>query len=388
MTAGHLSGAGQGVGDLAPDQRHLGRRLVIGLGGEEADEPGLSGGPAVGAEPLDPDIVHIGAAMDAGADIGLGHGHRLGQVQLLLHGFGQHGRLIGAAQHGSLGIGQNPQTDPRLRQGRLSLIAAVLAARVVVVPGPEKDEMVVLKPFQEVDMLRQDIGRDPVRIGLKMGDRPMHQRRHAGVAFHRTGHVLQGQGHAFAQGVAPFLRQGIHDHDDGGLAPAVFCGHRMVHGPDRYAGVGQLAHDAVDEKRPVVLDDDQNIITQRNAVHAVKRRQGDARGFAVGPALGPAPGHGEQAGHVAPAQVGRLVGGIVFPGLTQEVLARAGQCAGGQLVEAGFQRLQGDGLRVRGGRFAGHGQVSCGRDLSNRSPEIGGRLGRFAASARGLSRPR
>ena len=231
--------------------------------------------------------------------------------------------------------------------------------------------MVVLQPLQEIDMLRQDIRRDPVRIRLKMDDRPVHQGCHAGVALDCTGHVFQGQGHAFAQGVASLLRQGIQNHDDGGLAPALFLGHGVEHRPHRHAGVGQFAHHAVDQKGPVVLDDDQDVISQRGTVHAVKGRQGDAGGFAVGPALGPAPCKSQQAGHVAPAQFGRLVGGIVVPGLTQEVPGRTGQRARQELVEAGLQRLQGDCLRVRGGHFAGHGQVSCGRDPSNGPPEMG-----------------
>ncbi|MNS90522.1 hypothetical protein D3C72_1245760 [compost metagenome] len=91
VAARRLPGALQGVGHLAPDQRHLLGHLVIGFGGEQADETGLARGLAVRAVTLDADVVHVGAAMDARAHIGLGHGDRLALVQLTLHGRGQDG---------------------------------------------------------------------------------------------------------------------------------------------------------------------------------------------------------------------------------------------------------------------------------------------------------
>ncbi|MNU00123.1 hypothetical protein D3C86_2127550 [compost metagenome] len=47
--------------------------------------------------------------MDARADVGLGHGHRLAEVQLALHGGGQDGRFRGAAQDATFGIAQDAE---------------------------------------------------------------------------------------------------------------------------------------------------------------------------------------------------------------------------------------------------------------------------------------
>jgi hypothetical protein len=366
VRAFQLARAGQGVGHLAADQRHFRRGLVIGLGGEQADEAGLARGAAVGAEALDPDVVHVGPAVDARADVGLGDRDRLGQVQLALHLLGQDRRFGGAAQHSALRVRQHAQADAGLGQGRLGLVAAVLAARIVVVTGAEEDEMVRRQPAQEFEVLGQDFGVDAGGRGLEVGDRTGDQLVHGGVVGHRCAHIGQGLGHGLAQGVAALLRQGVDDDDDHRDAAGRPLDDRVVHRTHGDAGLGQLAHDAVDQEGLVVLDDGQDVIAGGRARGAGVRPDADAgRGRRI--ALGDrTPHRGQQSGEVGAVQLRRLVCGVVLQHLGQVgLLSRAGRMTV-RGCEIRLQRLQVDRLRERGGGGAGHGQVSYGAARAGR----------------------
>ncbi len=67
--------------DLAPDQGDRGGRLVIGLGGEQADEADLAVRPSVRAVPLDADVIHRAAPVHPRAQVGLGH-HQRGVAEI------------------------------------------------------------------------------------------------------------------------------------------------------------------------------------------------------------------------------------------------------------------------------------------------------------------
>ena len=93
VAGGRLTGPGQHIGHLLPDQGHLGRRLIIGLGGEQPDQPHLAHGPAVRPVALDPDIVEIGPPVYARDAVGLGHHQRLGRIHHPLERGGQDRRF-------------------------------------------------------------------------------------------------------------------------------------------------------------------------------------------------------------------------------------------------------------------------------------------------------
>ncbi|MNI04398.1 hypothetical protein D3C73_573200 [compost metagenome] len=322
MAARGLVGAGQGVGHLAPDQRHLMSHDVIGFMGEQADEAGLAHGPALVVEALDPDVVHIGPPVHARAHIALGHGDRLALVQLGLHGRRQHGRLIGAAQDAALGVAEHAQAVDRLVQRGLGLIGAVGTARVVVLACAQEDEMVVLDPAQESQVLLQHLGRHADRrMRLQAGDLDAHGLQHGGVVAHGGAHVGQGRGQALAQGVAALLRQGVDDDDDQGVAaPGLDLDDRVEQGADGDAGLGQFAQDAVDQEGAVVLQDQGLVIAGVDALGVDQGADGDAGGLAGLAGLGAAPGAGQKHRQVLAAQLGRLVRGVVVEGLGQQSL--------------------------------------------------------------------
>ena len=62
-----LAGSGQHILDLAPQERNVLHRIVVGFRGEEADETDLATGLAVGAVPAHADVVHVRAAVDRGS---------------------------------------------------------------------------------------------------------------------------------------------------------------------------------------------------------------------------------------------------------------------------------------------------------------------------------
>ena len=360
VAARRLVRAGQGVGHLAAQQRHLGRQLVVGLGREQADEAGFARRLAVRAVTLDPDVVHVSPAMHARAGVGLGHRDRLRQIQLAAHLVRQDRGLGRAAQHGALGVRQYAKALAGLAERRLGLVVAVGGARIVVVARAQEDEMVALQPFQEGDVLvphRLIDGRG--RGGLQTLDRLAHQARHGLVVGDGGVDVGQALGQALAQDVATLLRHAVDDQHDDRQATTVQIDHRVEQGAHRDGGLGQGAHDAVDQEGGVRLDDADQVIVQRLAVHPMHRTDSDGRGRRFG-AIGPGrrPGRGQQGGQVLAAQFGRLVSGVILVRLGQiDLLRRAGPGSDdpgeGRLQRGLGDRLD-DGLAQIGG---GHGRA-------------------------------
>ena len=305
--------------------------------------------------------------MDAAAQIGLGHGDRVRQVDLALHLGGQDGGLRGAPQNRPLGIAQDADAGGGLVQRGLGRIAAVRGARIVVVAGAQEDEGVVVERAQELQVLGHDLRVDAAGAGFQMGDRARHQFVHGRVVGDGRVHVGQGLFDAGLERLAAFGRQGIDDKDDqgftgvgGSLARAVGLSgqiqDRVEQSADRNAGVRQFAHDAVDQEGPVVLDDAKDVIGGRAAPGGGQRLDQDP-GFARRPAFSPAPGVGQNGADVFSRQLRRLVLGVVFPGLDDEGLLQPveGPSASQSLREGPLQRLRAGGLGG-GAEVAGHGQ--------------------------------
>ena len=212
-------GLGQHAIELGADQRHLAGRPVIGLGGEQADETHLAGGLAVGAVALDPHIVHVAAPVDQAAHVGLGDHH--GRVGQALADLGrQHRRLGGAAQHGALGIAQHAQAVLRLVERLLGRIVAIGQARVLVDPGAQIDEVLVVQPVEEGHVL---FPRGHLRLArqgpcAQFGGGLAHQGQHGGEVVDRGPHVRQGRLHPLDQGRLAVGADPVQHYLDHGFA--------------------------------------------------------------------------------------------------------------------------------------------------------------------------
>ena len=315
--------------------------------------------------------------MDAGPGIGLGHGDRVRQVQLALHLAGQDGRLIGAAQDGAFGIAQNAQTLAGLGQGRLGLIAAVCRARIVIVAGAEEDEMIVIQPVEEGHRLGDDLGINAGRMRFQMGHGLRHQLPHGPMVGGGRRDVRQGDGEAFAEAVAPLLRQRVHHNDDDGLARLSGAGlalagrvtrdvgDRVEHGANGHAGLGQFAHDAVHEEGPVVLNDQDPVKGGCSPICPVQGAHLDPGGLTGLPDGGGGPGLGEKSREVLQRNLGCLIGVVILQRLGQKVLDQGIGLFARCLFKALAQDVEGGGGGGRG--VAGHAnRVSMARLITAR----------------------
>ena len=261
-----LAGAGQDMAGLGPDQRNVEGRLVIGFGGEQADETGLAGRTTIVAVTEHRDVIHVDAPVDPRLEVGLGDDDRFALFGAALEGVGQGGGLVGLPQDRATRVAQHAEAVDTLAQRLMSRVAAVGVAGVVDVAGAQEDEVLVLEPAQELHAFIADIPRQARSPGLQALDGVGHETGHGHVILDGQADVGEGFAQAGAHGVAAFLGEGVHDDQDHGLAgllagraraalnaPAI--DQRVEHGPDRDAGLGQIAHHAVDQEGPVVLYD-------------------------------------------------------------------------------------------------------------------------------------
>ena len=203
--------------------------------------------------------------MDAGAHIGLGHGDGgvLLQAPRQLHG--EDGRLIGPPQHPLLGIAQDAQAVLRLEQGLFRGVVAALHPGVFVDPRAEEDEVLGVQPAQEGQLLVP-----PRRVGaerLQLRHRAGHQVQHGREIGDRGPGVGQRRAQARQELVLAVGADAVDHHLDHGFPANLALGiadalvvpanldHRMEHGADLEALVGDLAHDAVHQEGRVLLDD-------------------------------------------------------------------------------------------------------------------------------------
>jgi hypothetical protein len=137
-------------------------------------------------------------------------------------------------------------------------------------------------------------------------------------------------------------------------APARPVDARVVDIERTDAGLGQFAHDAVDQEGLVVLDDGQDVIAGGRTISGGQGLDDDARGLAGLAHIGGGPDPGQKGGQIGSRKFGGLVVGIVFVSLRQ-IGADQRPPASSRLRERLFQRLQGNRLRD-GAKVAGHGQ--------------------------------
>ncbi len=323
VTADGLAGPGHDIGRLLPDQRHLGGRLVVGLGGEQADEAHLAHRAAVGPVPLDPDVVHVGAPVHAGDGVGLGHHQGLGGVDHLAQGGGQHRRLVVAAQDPPVGVAQHAQAALGLEQGLLMRPSPVLGARVFVDARAQEHEMVGLQPAQQGYGL--GLVRPGRRAALQLRQGAAHQAEHGREVLHRRIDVIEGALHLAQGGLALVLVQRVHQHADHRPVAVLVRHHGMQHGADRQALGDQLAHHAVHQEGPVALHDLQQVQAQGPSALAARFGHADGRllGMRVGGAVGPqVRRQGREIGCGQGRQVAR---GVVLAELEDEILLRGGR---------------------------------------------------------------
>ena len=316
-------GAVQDVGDLFADQRHGAGRLVIGLGGEQADEADLTDRAALGVEALDAHIVHVATPVDPALDVGLGDGQRRIGQQAILDVGQQDGGLVGAPQDVAAGVAQHAQAVLGLVQRLLGRVVAAPGARIFVDPPAQEHELLGLQPGQEGDLFRPG----PVAL-LQLGERLAHQVQHRREVIHGGADVLQGLGDARDQGLLAVGADAVQDHLDHGfaagcarLAPeagavALRLDDGVEQGADREALVGDFAHDRVDQERRVVLDDFQPVQALLVAGH---RRDADCRSTAAA-AFAEPPEVGQVGGELVGGDLGQLVRAGVGRGLLGEDL--------------------------------------------------------------------
>ncbi len=215
--------------------------------------------------------------------------------------------------------------------------------------------MVVLDPAQEGEIFGQHLGGHAHRrMGFQAGDLGAHRLQHGGVVAHGGAHVGQSRGQAFAQGVAALLRQGVDDDDDQGVAASgLDFDDRVEQGADGDARLSQFAQHAVDQEGAVVLQDQDLIIARVDAVFVDQRTDGDAGGLACLAGLGAAPGAGQQDRQIVAAQFGRLIGGVVVEGLSQQRLFGRSRRRRNPRIGR-FQRSQVSGNGGNDARSSGH----------------------------------
>ncbi len=310
VAAGRQVGLGHDPVDLAPDQRHVAHRLVVGLGGEEADEAHLAARLAVWAVAAHADVVHVGAAVHHRLQVRLGDDQRVGGRQFLAHRLGEHRRLAGATQHRARRLAKHAKTRGGVDRRFLGRVAAAGLARVLVGAGAQEDEMLGGQPVEEGEVLCEPLRIVGRRIGLQLLDRAGHQLRHRIEVVDRAAHVGQ-RGAQSGLDVRRLLQAHRLDPDLDRRAPAgLGLDHRVEHGEHVGAGVHQLAHHAVDQEGRVGLHDLHQLGGDLGAVSGERRPDADGRRVALG-ALREAPELGRAAGELGERHARQLLGPIV-----------------------------------------------------------------------------
>ncbi len=331
---------------LLADQRHFESRPIIGFRSEQADETNLTRRLAIRPVPLDADVVHVNATVDARLDIGLGHRHRFGIFQLVEQLCAQDRRFGRTAQHLTGRIAQNAEAFLVLVERRLGLVLAIDIARIGVATRAQEDEMVLVDPTQEGEVFIDDRGIDAggriVTQGFQRLDLAGHQLLHARKVAHGQLEIVQ----AFVDAIHDLfvlvgglaLDEDLHHrlfHTLAGRGAAaveitVRGDDGMKHRTDRNALVDQFAHHGLDDKRRVGLDDLDDIVIgkfTRTADQGLDTLQGLDAVAAV--TIGPEAG--DRLVDVVFRQVGQLIGFEILKNLGDEgflVVAQPQEIAG------------------------------------------------------------
>ena len=301
--------------ELPPDERDLARRLGVGLGREEADQPQLAHHRARGVDPLHADVVHPRLAMDGGLGVGLRHDHQRAAEDPLPHRLVEPGHRQRRREPRPRLVGEHAETGAGHHSGRR--LPVHLGDPVLAVA--EVDEVVVGEPAQKLDRFVHLVGWVPRGGRLGRLDHPLDALDHRQEVAHRKPKPCQ----AVAQGglerlklggaqaavglevhdrLAPRRAAGRGDRLDGAVGPTLDAHNRVQNEPHLTAEVVQLGGDGVDQERRIVgvhLD------------HRARRRPAVAFGIRViGPdsqLAGRTPvREGEHAPHLR-GQLGRVV---------------------------------------------------------------------------------
>ncbi len=176
----------------AAQQRNVARATVIGGGSEQPDEDAQARDPAVLVHHLDPDRIHMDAAMDGRPLVRFGHddqarisdeGANLGRDLRQVRRIGQH-------RHAH--VTQNTQGRFTIdRDGDLGPTAADL-----VIAGAEEGEIVVVHPTQELTHLVGFFLRGGAGGVAELVDDLGHAFAHRTPVLHRQADVFQNLAHA------------------------------------------------------------------------------------------------------------------------------------------------------------------------------------------------
>ena len=129
---------------LAAQHRNIHRRQAVSRRREQADNHPLAGHMALVVKGFHPDHIHMNAAVNRGALIGLGDHRQLGLADKRAHLFGQRSILGPVLEYRAIGIPQH--AEPAGFGGQALLCPLALMAVLAIA---EEGEMVIAQPFQE-----------------------------------------------------------------------------------------------------------------------------------------------------------------------------------------------------------------------------------------------
>ncbi len=295
-------------------QRDFPRAAVVGAGGEQAKEALLADDLALGVEFQHADVVHVAAAVDMRAGIGLGQDQRIVQAAGGIQAFGRQA-LDRARDHGVLAAHQ-AQAGAVL--GNQHFFLALLLHLVFAVA--EESEMVVGGPAQELlrfgarglayrqGALAQVLGQRQCLVGHRL------------PVIYDGAHVIQCGGHALGNGIQRIGRLAIdlqqHHRFQLALAHAVELAglvtanadHRMAQHMHADALLGQRQRYRVHQERHVVVDDLQHGVGRFPAIGLQRRVEHPHIGLARLAAAGELQHAGGQHRPVIGRVQGELVG--------------------------------------------------------------------------------
>ncbi len=242
-------------------QRDFPRAAVVGAGGEQAEEALFADDAALGVEFQHADVIHVAAAVDPRAGVGLGQDQRVGQaaggVQAL------RGQPLDRARHRGVLAAHQAQAGAVL--GGQHVLAALLLHLVLTVA--EEGEMVVRGPAQELlRLVARLIAHRQGALAQVFGQGQRLVAHRLPVLDDGT-HVLQRFTHALGHRVHGLGRLAVdlQQHhrlqravtDAGQLAGLVAAqrDHRVAQHVHADAHVGQRQRNGVHQERHVVIDD-------------------------------------------------------------------------------------------------------------------------------------
>ena len=185
-----LAGTLENAANLAADQRNRAGALIIGFCCEQADEAGFTDHGTVLAVPLDADIIHVDATVDARLHIGLGHDQRRRFTQEGFNRRRQHRRFGPFAQDVAIGVAKH--TAPGLLAHSWVPVrhGTVVIDLEVVDPAAQEGEMIVSQPAQEFQRFQELFRCRTGRRIFQMRDGLIHLGPHIGPVFHRDTDII------------------------------------------------------------------------------------------------------------------------------------------------------------------------------------------------------